>query len=94
MTTWISTLLIMISTHARYADPAALEAHRASHAAVCGLVTKLVKAAGGRNPLGGPGGGACLQLANIAKLVLRSAITSANYGYQVLTGVTWCSGGA
>ena len=77
VTTWISTLLIIISTHARYADPAALEAHLASHAAVCGLVTKLVKAAGGRNPLGGPGGGACLQLANIAKLVLRSAVTSA-----------------
>ena len=90
----------MISTHARYADPAALDAHLASHAAVCGLVTKLVKAAGGRNPLGGPGGGACLQLANIAKLVLRSAVTSAkvltsaNQCYQVLTGVTWCSGGA
>ena len=49
-------------------------------------MAKLVKAAGGRNPLGGPGGGACLQLANIAKLVLRSAVTSA----KVLTSANKC----
>ena len=51
-----------------------MERHAPKHASLCGLLAKLSKAAGGRNPLD-KNPGACLQLANIAKMILKRNLT-------------------
>ena len=57
-------------------DLACLESHRPTHAAFCGLFSKLKLVAGGRNPLD-KSPGSCLQVANIAKMLLKRSLTQA-----------------
>ena len=52
----------------------ALASHREVHAPLCRLLTRLIQAAGGRNPLD-RNPGAAIQLANIAKMILRRDLT-------------------
>ena len=53
-------------------DEAARESHKAAHSPLCRLLTRLIKAAGGKNPLD-RNLGAAIQLANIAKMILRNS---------------------
>ena len=51
-----------------------MESHRAQHAPLCGLMTKLSLVAGGKNPLD-KNPGHCLQLATIAKMIMKRNLT-------------------
>lgn len=59
-----------------YSDLSCLESHQPTHAAFCGLISKLKLVAGGRNPLD-KSPGSCLQIANIAKMLLKRSLTQA-----------------
>ena len=59
-----------------YTDLACLESHQPTHAPLCGLISKLKLVAGGRNPLD-KSPGSCLQVANIAKMLLKRSLTQA-----------------
>jgi len=68
------TILCPRSGLISYSDTECMERHAPKHASLCGLLAKLSKAAGGRNPLD-KNPGACLQLANIAKMILKRNLT-------------------
>ena len=51
----------------------ARQSHQEAHSSLCRLVRRLSQAAGGRNPLD-RNPGAAIQLANIAKMILRNSV--------------------
>ena len=73
---WLSDFTLQLYCSHVASDHECLEAHRPTHAPLCGLISKLKLVAGGRNPLD-KSPGSCLQLANIAKMLLKRSLTQA-----------------
>ena len=66
--------------------------HEEAHSSLCRLMRRLIKAAGGRNPLD-RNPGAAIQLANIAKMILRNSVPHSSQTITVYVTIFRNDGG-